>query len=54
MINKKSDLVESVLTAVTIYQLQTKFPGVMKQNKRITRILISCDNKHNLSFRYLG
>ena len=43
--NKKSDLVD--LTAVA-------FLGVMKQNKRITRMSIRCDNKHNLSFYYLG
>ena len=47
---KKSDLVELVLTAMAIYQLQTNFPGIVKKNKRITRIPMRCSNKHNLSF----
>ena len=51
---KKSVLVDLVLTAVAIYQLQINFPGVMKSNnKRIIKIPISFDNKHNLSFCYL-
>ena len=54
MFDKKSHLVELVPTTVAIYHLQTNFLGVMKQNKKITRMPIRCDNKHDLSFSYLG
>ena len=32
MFNKKLELAELVLTAMVIYQLQTNFPEVVKQN----------------------
>ena len=49
MFNRKSELVELVLTAVAIYHTDKFSRGYeTKQNKRITRIPIRCDNLHNL------